>query len=97
MRALLKNPSDDKFRQVVVLNDLHALQELVGGGNIDAVTLAMDTCLLCNEEGVLKGLEPNCVYMGKPILGPILLVGVDGEEFTDCPWSVTMANKGISK
>lgn len=96
MRVLLKQPSDDKFRQIVVPNDLDTLQEIVGG-YIEQVTLAMDTALICNEEGRIIGQDPNCVYMGKAFVGPILIVGIDGEEYTDCPWSVTMANKGITK
>ncbi len=56
MRALFKEPKDEKFRTLVIPNKLKVLQQLVG---------------------------------------PILIVGVDGDEFTDCPMSVTMANTAI--
>lgn len=94
MRILIKNPSDEGFRQIVVPNDLHVLQQLVDG-YIETVTLATDACVICNEEGRLKDLEHNCKYCGVDFVGTILIVGIDGDEFTDCPMSVTMANGGI--
>ena len=96
MRALLKNPRDERFHPIVVPNELNTLQELVGGGYIETVTVATDACIICNEEGRIKGLEPNCEFLGIDFVGPILIVGCDEEgNFTDCPWSVTMANGGI--
>ena len=94
MRILIKNPSDEGFHQIVVPNDLHVLQQLVDG-YIETVTLATDACVSCNEEGRLKDLEHNCKYCGVDFVGTILIVGIDGDEFTDCPMSVTMANGGI--
>lgn len=94
MRILIKNPSDEGFHQIVVPNDLHVLQQLVDG-YIETVTLATDACVICNEEGRLKDLEHNCKYCGVDFVGTILIVGINGDEFTDCPMSVTMANGGI--
>lgn len=94
MRILIKNPSDEGFHQIVVPNDLHILQQLVDG-YIETVTLATDACVICNEEGRLKDLEHNCKYCGVDFVGTIPIVGIDGDEFTDCPMSVTMANGGI--
>jgi hypothetical protein len=59
--------------------------------------------VICNEEARLKRLPYNCTIEGKdytgefdcPFFGPILLVGADGDEFTDVPISVVMANKMI--
>lgn len=95
MRILYKAPTDQKFRQLNVANDLHTLQELVGG-YIETVTLATDCCLICNEEGRLLGMPHNCTFCGTDFYGPILLVGVDGDEFTDCPMSLMVANGGIA-
>ena len=106
MRALYKAPEDTKFRQILVPNDLHTLQELVGGGYIETVTAGVDPVvkLICNEEGVIRmDIEYNCVIRCKdtsgtfdcPFYGPILLVGADGDKFTDVPISVVMANKMI--
>ena len=104
MRALYKAPDDTKFRQILVPNELHPLQELVGG-YIETVTVHVkpQVIVICNEEARLKRLPYNCTIEGKdytgefdcPFFGPILLVGADGDEFTDVPISVVMANKMI--
>ena len=70
--------------QIVVPNNLHMLQQLVGG-YIETVTLTEDLCIICDEEGRLKGKEFNCEICGIDFVGTILMVGVDGEEFTDVP------------
>ena len=94
MRVLYKSPIDKGFRQLNIPNDLHAIQELAGG-YIETVTLATDACIICNEEGQLLGMPFNCEFCGINFYGPILLVGVDGDEFTDAPMSLMVANGGI--
>ena len=94
IRILQKRVQDKGFKEVIIPNRLESFQNLVGGP-IETVTVATDCVVICNEEGRLQDLECNCSYMGIDFVGPILIVGVDGEEFTDSPWSVTMANKGI--
>ena len=67
-------------------NDLHVLQELVGGW-IQMVNIQSDVALICNEEGKLLDLQPN-VYVhgiGDVVVGPIVFAGVDGEDLTDLP------------
>lgn len=94
MRALFKEPKDEKFRTLVIPNQLKVLQQLVGG-YIETVTIATDAVIICNKEGRIIGQEYNCNFCGIDLVGPILIVGTDGEEFTDCPMSVTMANTAI--
>lgn len=53
---------------VEIKNDLQTLQEIVGG-YIENVTLRSKICLICNEEGMLKGLPFNRCG----ILGPFIL------------------------
>ena len=96
MRALYKTPNDQGFREIIVPNKLEPIQKLVGG-HIESVTMAEDAAILCNEEGKVIGMPYNCEYLGIDFNGTILIVGVDGDEFTDCPWSVTMADGGIVK
>ncbi len=106
MRALYKGPADKGFREIIVPNLLHPLQELVGG-YIETVTvkLSPQVIVICNEEARLQHLAYNCTIEGKdytgefdcPFFGSILLVGVDGEEFTDCPISLVQANGLILK
>lgn len=81
MRALKKNPGE-VWKVIEIENDLQALQEAVGG-YIEAVTIAEDCCILVDEEGRLKGLPYNTTICGYDLVGPALLVGVDGEDFTD--------------
>ena len=96
MRALYKAPDWTGFREIIVDNELETLQELVGG-YIETVTMTMDSCIIVNEEGRILGLPHNCNYLGIDVCGPMLIVGVDSDEFTDVPLSVVMANKGIVK
>lgn len=67
---------------VVITNTLHSLQAQVGG-LIQAVTVAENCAILCNEEGRLMGLEPNCRIENNDFVGPILIVGVNGADFDD--------------
>ena len=94
MRALYKTPENDKFHEIVVPNKLNVLQQLVDG-YIETVTFAPDACVICNEEGGIFNMPYNCVYAGHLFYGPILIVGIDGDEFTDAPMSILEANKGI--
>ena len=82
-------------------NELETLQHMVKG-YFEAVPMAKllrdGMILLVNEEGRIKGMEPNRAatffysgvtnnYLSKAdprvIVGPALIVGIDGEEFTD--------------
>lgn len=69
-------------------NTLEELQAAVGG-YIETVTIATDSAVICNEEGRLLGMPHNVCFCGVDFFGPILIVGVDGEEFADlheCGW-----------
>ena len=48
-------------------------------------TLTKDSCIICNEEGLLIGLPFNTNINGNVYVGTILVVGVKGEDFTDVP------------
>lgn len=81
MIAIRKRPGE-RPEIVEIENELSALQKEVGG-YIQAVTLAEDAAILCDEEGRLKGYAYNCNICGIDFVGTILVVGVDGEEFCD--------------
>lgn len=83
MKAIYKLPGRDP-ELIEAGNNLSTLQKLVGG-YIETVTIASDACIVCNEEGRLLGLQYNIFIAGKSFVGPILIVGVDGEEFCDVP------------
>lgn len=83
MKAIYKAPG--KAPEIIQAeNSLEALQEKVGG-YIETVTLASDACIICDEEGRLKGLPRNVSFGRTEFVGPILVVGVREDEFCDCP------------
>ena len=84
MRALAKRPGEP-WKFINIANTLEALQEFVGG-YIETVTLTSDVVLICNEEGRLLDLPYGGTILRKKFYGPLLLVGVYGDEFTNVPW-----------
>lgn len=81
MRALRKRPGE-AWEPIAVGNELGPLQQEVGG-YLESVTLAEDVCVLCDEEGRLKGKPYNTTVCGVSFVGTVLIVGVAGEDFTD--------------
>ena len=85
MRAIYKYPGKDPQR-VEIGNELGVLQQIVGG-YIETVRISDNGILVMNEEGKLLGLEPNFYLgaIGDTIVGPVLVVGKNGDEFADLP------------
>ena len=87
IRAIIKRP-DEKYGHVTNISpSLRNLQRIVEGP-IETVPVGFNSVLICNEEGKLRNLPRN-FYMGiRPfgdlIVGEVVIVGVDGEEFCDC-------------
>lgn len=81
MKIIYKAPKE-KPKIIDIENSLKALQEAVGG-YIETVSIASDAVIICNEEGLLKNMPLNLKLLGVPFFGPVLIVGVDGDEFTD--------------
>lgn len=81
MRVMSKEPGKG-WKIAEIENTLEALQQGVGG-KLEAVTLASDACILCNEEGRLLGMPYNTTICGVSFVGPILIVGTAGEDFSD--------------
>lgn len=79
MRILFKEPGKDP-RQMQIPNTLSVLQQLVDG-YIETLTVADDVVLIFNEEGKLRGFEPN-FFVGAiqdVIVGPVIVAGRDEE------------------
>lgn len=83
MKAILKKPGE-KPEIIDIENELGALQKAVGG-HIETFTFAVDACVICDEEGRFKGYKHNTVVGGVEFVGPILVVGIKGEDFADVP------------
>lgn len=83
MRVIMKHPK--RSSEIVRIdNKLKALQAAVDGP-IEVFRVTADLAVICNEEGKLQHLPYNCTILGEQFVGTILVVGVDGEEFTDVP------------
>ena len=91
IRVIIKRPGEAAF-EANVKNELETLQRWVQG-HIEAYTLSTSprVVLICNEEGAIFGMTPNCRLNGVPFVGPILLVGTRRDEFADCPYSLKTA------
>ena len=76
---------------VNIENTLDALQAAVEGF-IETVPLVPGKAvMIVNEEGLLRGMAPNPIasnVANTQIVGPAVVVGVDGEDFTDIPEDV---------
>ena len=83
MRVVAKRPGEPR-KVINIDNDLKALQEYVGGP-VESYRLFKDVSVVCNKRGKMMGATMNMELNGIELFGPILIVGVDGAGFTDCP------------
>ena len=89
MRIVIKEPNE-KPRSTFVPRSgaqLHILQNLVDG-YIEVYPIRDDLLLIIDEEGKLKDKPMNFFIPNDYIAGTAIFVGKDGEEFTDCPYTV---------
>ena len=94
MKAILINT--DGITETDIENKLEELQKAVGG-YIETVNIPYhDSVMIVNEEGLLLGLKINIIaseIANQPIVGNALILGVDGEEFTDISEEATSSIK----
>lgn len=88
IRAIIKRP-DERYGHVAhIQNTLANLQKIVGG-YIETQSMGIGNILIMNEEGKNLRLPPNLRIGGgiytDTIVGTVIVLGVDGEEFCDCP------------
>ena len=94
---ILKKEPEKEIELTTIENDLKSLQEAVGG-YIEAVTIAEDLAIICNEEGTIKGLPYNCEVLGINFYGTILFAGTQGDEFADLnPKAANLVRKMVNK
>ncbi len=94
IRAIIKRPDEQYGHVTNISNTLENLQRTVGG-YIETVTFrgprtdSPPFVVICDEEGRLKGKALNCAIgdarCASSFVGDIVVVGIDGDEFTDCP------------
>lgn len=87
VRAIIKSPGAEAGHESVVLNELKAFQAVVEGYIETLPVEDTGAIIICNEEGKLRNLPHNIYYQRgmDSIVGTILVVGTDGDEFADCP------------
>lgn len=80
-----------RVKEIEIDNTLEALQAAVDG-YIETVPIRHiptdKAVMIVNEEGLLRGMSHNpaaTMIAGTKIVGSAIVVGVDGEEFTDIP------------
>lgn len=85
MKVIFKEPG--KAAEIRDIDGrLETLQNLVGG-YIEPITLNNSMVVLCDENGKLTDKEPN-IWLERikdVLMGNIVFIGTDGEEFTDFP------------
>lgn len=85
--VVIKEPGKGPVVEPLLDNTLEAFQKAVGGF-IEAVTIATDLVIICNEEGRLMELPHNVCIDGVNFCGTILAVGTKGDEFSSLKASV---------
>jgi hypothetical protein len=85
-KAIIKRPDEQYGHVCHISTSLENLQKTVGG-YIETVAAVPGVVIICNEEGKLLSLEPNIPYYHDVLCGTIIVLGIKGEEFTDCPMS----------
>ena len=77
--GIVKLPGEEAVVKTDIENTLRGLQTLVDG-YIETVPFE-DCVVICNEEGLILGMAPNCKFRGVDFFGPIVVVDTFGEEF----------------
>lgn len=80
MKVIVKEPGEYPGHYEEIQNTLAALQKIVKG-YIEAVTIRPGVVVICDEEGLLKGKDYNCMSF----VGTIVVVGVNGADMVDVP------------
>lgn len=84
VKCIIKRP-DEKYGHVTNISvTLENLQKTVEG-YIETIPAINGAVIICNEEGKLKGLEPNMWYFHDMLRGTIIVIGTEGEDFADVP------------
>ena len=95
--VIIKKPGEKYGHTAVISNTLEAFQNLVGG-YIETVSCGGSAVLIVNEEGKLNGLPLNFRLGHLDIIaGTAVLVGVDGDGFTDTPYSFSTWKRLLSQ
>jgi hypothetical protein len=73
LRVIAKEPNKPAY-ETEIANTLKAFQQAVGG-YIETYTVDKSAVIICNEEGKLCGMEPNCMINYELLVGTVFVVG----------------------
>lgn len=83
IKVYIKQPGRPPY-STNIENNLENLQRNVEG-YVEFVPLAKDFGIIFNEEGMLKPMPYNTEICGMNLYGPVIFIGMKGEEFTNVP------------
>ena len=93
IRAIIKRPDELYGHRTNISDRLENLQKIVGG-YIEAIPLRDDVVILVNEFGKIHGLDFNIPHPFTDqdfLVGTLIVLGVDGEEFSALPIDFQMS------
>ena len=85
IKAIIKRPDEKYGHMTNISNTLENLQRTVEGYIEVFRDWRWPFLIICNEEGKIAGHEYNMTLAGEDLVGTIIVVGEDGDEFADCP------------
>lgn len=92
---VIKAPGKEAYSKEIE-DELEVYHQILGG-YFEAIGFDKNQILLCDDEGKLKDLEPNLLVPGDVIVGTVIVVGTEGEEFRSLtPEEVTKAIKRLN-
>ena len=83
VKVIVKEPGKAPA-ELVIPNEYRAFQRLVCG-YFETVRITSDLIALVDEKGLINDAVYNCRVAGHQLFGPIVFIGVDGDEFCDVP------------
>lgn len=79
--VIIKEPNKVATVEYLFPNELKEFQKIVGGYIETYTPSDADFCIVCDEEGRLKGKEFNFHFGRIPFVGTCIFVGIGADEF----------------
>lgn len=95
-KVIIKRPDEQYGHVCHISTTLENLQKTVEG-YIETVPAILGAIIICNEEGKIKGLEPNMWYYHDRLCGTIIVIGTKGDEFDDVPITLQQWKSFVDK
>ena len=69
---------------IEIENTYQNIIRLLDADIFDYINMSDNVVMLCDDQGYQKPYQlPNCMYRNHQIMGPILITGIDEEDFCD--------------